>query len=143
MFPVNCVIKYGVITNNIYGRVILKKVWTALAPSIFAASYNSAGIFCKIPVTWRIVYGIPTHRLITITVTLAHIALVKNGNAVSIIPYFISSVLTIPVGCNILLIIRRDTNCGTAMDNTKQNLQNPFALVSFRLIMIARIIPKI
>ena len=37
-FPVNCVIKYGIVTNNMYGSVILKKVTTAFAPSTRADS---------------------------------------------------------------------------------------------------------
>ena len=78
-----------------------------------------------------------------ITVALAHVALEKNGNAVSIRPYFNNNVFTIPVGCNMVRMMSSDTNCGIAMESTKQNLQNAFPLVSLRLIIIAKIIPKI
>ena len=64
-----------------YGMVILVKICHQFAPSILAASYWSAGMFCKIPVTCMMVYGIPTHRLITMTVTRAQVASVKNGRA--------------------------------------------------------------
>ena len=51
IFPVKVVIRFGVMTNIMYGMVILKKVTNAFAPSTLAASYSSAGIFFKIPVT--------------------------------------------------------------------------------------------
>ena len=69
----------------------------------------------------------------------------KNGRLASapISPTFLKRTLTAPLGCSIVLMISRDTNMGTAQDYTKQNLQNPFAFVSFRLMAMARIIPKI
>ena len=36
-------------------------------------------------------------------------------------------------------MISSDTNCGTAMESTKQNLQNAFPFVSLRLMIIAKI----
>ena len=41
-------IRYGVVTNNMYGRVMLVNALTGPAPSIFALSYSSAGIFIRI-----------------------------------------------------------------------------------------------
>ena len=137
------VIRYGVVTNSIYGSVILKNVTKALAPSTLAASYNSSGIFWRIPVTCSMVYGIPTHKLITITVTRAQVALVKKGRGFVISPRFISSVFTAPEGWSIVRMISKDTNIGTAMERIKQNLQKLLNRVPFRLIMIARIIPII
>ena len=43
--PVKVVIRYGPVTNSIYGSVIEKNVLTGPAPSTVAASYKSAGIF--------------------------------------------------------------------------------------------------
>ena len=89
------------------------------------------------------VYGIPTHKLITITVTRAQVALVKKGRGFVISPRFISSVFTAPEGWSIVRMISKDTNIGTAMERIKQNLQKLLNRVPFRLIMIARIIPII
>ena len=47
-------------TNNIYGNVILKNIWTALAPSIFAASYNSPGNINNFNVIYLLSGGNPT-----------------------------------------------------------------------------------
>ena len=75
------VIRYGVVTNNIYGKVILKNALTGPAPSIRALSYISVGIFNKIPVVMSILYGIPTHIFTAITTTFAIVPLVKKGIA--------------------------------------------------------------
>ena len=48
-----------------YGNVILKNILALLVPSTLAASYKSAGIFIKIPEVINIVYGIPSHMLMT------------------------------------------------------------------------------
>ena len=94
------------------------------------------------PVTCSIVYGIPTHRLITMIVTLASMALVQNGIDSFMSPRFLRSTLTAPDGCSMMFMIISETNWGTAMESTKQNLQNPFHLVSFLLMTIASIIPR-
>ena len=67
--PVNVVIRYGVSTNTRYGIVMRVNVCHQLAPSILAASYWSAGMFCRMPVICMIVNGMPIHRFTTITVT--------------------------------------------------------------------------
>ena len=61
-----------------YGSVIFQKIVTEFAPSTFADSYKSEGIFCKIPVVVNTVYGIPTQRFTMIIVTLAIVLLDKN-----------------------------------------------------------------
>ena len=78
MLPVNDVIKLGVIMKIIYGNVILKKIVIAFAPSIFAASYNSYGMFCKIPVVDNIVNGTPIQKLIQIIKIRAIVTSVKK-----------------------------------------------------------------
>ena len=78
------------------------------------------------------------------TVTLAHVGSVKNGRLAScaISPRFLRRTFTAPSGWSMVLMISRETNIGTAQESTKQNLQNPFALVPFRLIIREMIIPK-
>ena len=77
-------------------------------------------------------------------VTLAHVAFVQNGSEsdAPIQPRFLNRTFTAPSGCNMMFMIIRDTNCGTAMESTKQNLQNAFPFVSLRLMTIARIMPR-
>ena len=84
----------------------------------------------------------PTHRLITMIVTLASIAFVQNGIDSLMSPRFLRSTLTAPEGCSMMFMIISDTNWGTAIERTKQNLQNPLNLVSLRLMIIARIMPR-
>jgi len=90
----------------------LKKVTTALAPSTFAASYNSLGMFCKIPVVVNIVKGTPIQILTHIMVILARVGSVKNGmdSLTPITPIFRSIILTGPLGLKIVFIVSKDTN---------------------------------
>ena len=135
-------IRYGAVTNNIYGIVILINLTNPLAPSTSAASYNSIGIFCNIPVTCRIVYGIPIHRFTTITVILAQVAFVKNGSDFVIHPAFFKTTFIIPSCASMLLTIRSETNCGIAIESININLQKALNFVPFLLISSATSIPN-
>ena len=75
ILPINEEMRYGVVTNTTYGKVILKNIFVLLAPSTLAASYKSLGIFIKIPLVMSMVYGIPSHILTMITITFAVISL--------------------------------------------------------------------
>ena len=94
------------------------------------------------PVTCSMVYGIPTQRLMIITVALAHVLLVRNGSGLEIRPALVSRTLMAPWGCSMVRMIKRETNCGTAMESTKQKRQNALPCVSLRLMTMARIIPS-
>ena len=88
------------------------------------------------------VYGIPTHRLMMITVTRAQVALVKNGNGPSIQPHVCSMRFTAPCGWSMVCMTSRDTNCGTAMDMEKQARQKPLKWVVLRLMIMATNMPR-
>ena len=75
-------------------------------------------------------------------VILAIVAFVQNGIGSLISPRFCSRTLIAPDGCSMMFMIIRVTNCGTAMESTKQNLQNALPFVSFRLMTMARIMPR-
>ncbi len=94
--PMNCVIRYGVVTCNIYGNVIFKYARTGPTPSMRADSYKSAGIFIRIPVQMSMEYGMPTHILTMITVIFATVPSVKNGMALFIHPHFNMRLFTSP-----------------------------------------------
>ena len=98
-------IRFGVITNNIYGIVIFLKIIGADAPSILAASYNSPGIFCRIPVVDNMVKGTPIQILIQMITILAIVASVKNGmdSVDSKIPICRNIILTGPLALKMVL----------------------------------------
>ena len=126
----------------IYGMVIFVKICHQLAPSIFAASYWSAGMFCRMPVICMMVYGIPTHRLMTMTVTRAHVAFVKNGSGSVIQPHVCNMRLTAPCGWSMVCMTSKDTNCGTAIDMEKHGRQKPLPRVVLRLMIMATNMPR-
>ena len=69
--------------------------------------------------------------------------MVKKGRLASeaMSPRFRSSTFTAPSGWGMVRMISRDTNMGTAQEITKQKRQKPLALVSLRLMTMARTIP--
>ena len=140
--PVNVVIRYGVSTNTRYGIVMRVNVCHQLAPSILAASYWSAGMFCRMPVICMIVNGMPIHRFTTITVTRAQVGSVKNGSGSVIQPQDSSVLLMAPSGWSIWLMASRETNCGTAIDREKIDRHMPLKRVVLRLMIIARNRPR-
>ena len=89
-----------------------------------------------------IVYGMPTHRLITMTVTRAHVASVKNGIGLSIQPQFMRMRLIAPCGWSIWCMTSSETNCGTAIDIEKTARQKPLPCVVLRLMTMARNRPQ-
>ncbi len=88
-----------------------------------------------------IVYGIPTHIFTTITVILAMSQFERNGIVGT--PRAPSVSLIGPPSARRSFMIRSVTNCGTAAVTTNIVLQKALNLISFLLIMSARIIPKI
>ena len=91
---------------------ILKNETIALAPSTFAASYKSLGIFCKIPVVVNMENGTPIQTLIQIIVILASVESVKNGIASvgPMIPILRSIPFTGPLVLKIVLMVSSVTN---------------------------------
>ena len=81
--------------------------------------------------------------LMTMTVTRAQVGSVKKGRLApsAMTPSSRSSTLTAPSGWSIVRMISSETNIGTAQGSTKQKRQNPLALVSLRLMTMARIMP--
>ena len=75
--------------------------------------------------------------------TRAQVGSVKKGrlSPAAMKPIWRSSTLTAPSGCSMVRMISRETNMGTAQGSTKQKRQKPLALVSLRLMMMARIMP--
>ena len=63
--------------------MIFLNIINGLAPSIFADSYSSPGIFIRIPLTISIVTGTPIQKFTMITENLAHVPFDKNGRAVN------------------------------------------------------------
>ena len=84
----------------------------------------------------------PTHRLITMTVTRAQVASVKNGIGPLIQPHCSRMRFTAPCGCSIWCMTSSETNCGTAMDIEKTARQKPLPRVVLRWMIIARNRPK-
>ena len=143
MLPTNCEIKYGPVTNNIYGNVILANVLNGLAPSIRADSYKSSGIFIKIPELISIVYGIPTHVFATMMKILVMIGSLNHLTWTTCLAITLKILLTIPKSSlNIRLININETNWGTAIVVIKIVLHNFFNLTILLLIKIATAIPK-
>ena len=136
------VIRYGVSTKKMYGMVTLQNRCHQLAPSISAASYSSVGTFWRIPVICMMVYGIPIHRLITITVTRAHVAFDSHGSGPLIQPQLSSKRLIAPSRWSMVCITSRDTNCGTAMDIEKHARQKALPLMVLRSMIMAMNIPR-
>ena len=121
---------------------MLVNCWKVFAPSMRAASYWSAGMFCRMPVTCMMVYGMPTHRLTTMTSTRAQVTFSRKGRRWLIQPALSSILFTMPSGCTIERTTIRETNCGTAIVMDRQPRQRPLNLMVGRLMMSATIVPR-
>ena len=146
MFPTKLEMRYGVVMKNTYGSVILKNIFTVDVPSTLAASYRSVGMFIRIPDVISIVYGMPTHILMIMTITFASISLSvalspRNPIGSDIHPIFCKSELMGPYSPRRFLTARRDMNCGTAIVRMNIVRNSFFAFRPFLFMSRAKIMP--
>ena len=137
--------RYGPVTNSTYGSVMRANSFMGLAPSSFAASNKSLGIFMRTPVVMSMVYGTPIHKFTISTEKRGKIesceTSVSHPILSLIIPKSISTVLSGPSICKKFDIVSSVINCGMAIVITKIVRNTGLPTTPLRLISMARNIP--